>query len=72
MSVKGGHLEAVELLIDYEVDINSLTNDGASALTIAREYLREDHPVITLLIENGALDPMEEEELWWLQLTNEN
>ena len=58
-----GHLDAVELLLYYEVDINSLTYDGLSALTIAREFLRENHPVTTFLIENGAIDPTEEEEL---------
>ena len=61
--MKAGHLDAVELLIDYEVDINSLVNDGASALTIARQFLREGHPITQFLIDNGAIDPTEEDEL---------
>lgn len=56
-------MEAVELLLEYEVNINSLTESGASALTIAREFLKEEHPITKFLIENGAIDPFEEEEL---------
>ena len=62
-AVRNGHLEAVELLLYYKVDINSLVYEGSSALGIAREYLPEGHEVIDFLIQNGAVDPNEEEEL---------
>ena len=63
LAVRGGHFDAVDLMIDYDVDINSLTNAGDSPLTIAKNLLREGHPVTHLLIAHGGFDPIEEEEL---------
>lgn len=55
-AARAGNKKVIELLLNYNVNINNLADDGRSALAIARVFLTEDHEVINYLLENGALD----------------
>jgi ankyrin repeat protein len=62
-AVRSGHLKAVELFIEHNIDINKITYTGVSPLNIAREFLGKDHAVTKKLVENGAIDINVEGEL---------
>eukprot|EP00934_Nitzschia_sp_Nitz4_P008613 Nitzschia sp. Nitz4//scaffold43_size134323//64785//66265//NITZ4_003300-RA/size134323-augustus-gene-0.235-mRNA-1//-1//CDS//3329551951//8603//frame0 len=55
-AVRGGHVDAVKLLVDHGADVNSVTNfgEGVSPYNIALTFLSADHPVAMLLEELGA------------------
>ena len=56
-SVRGGHLEAVKLLVEHGADINVKSyGSGATALWWAKQTHEEDHPVIAFLESLGALE----------------
>lgn len=57
-AVRGGHLDAVKLLVKHGADVNSLTNhgDGVSPYNIALNSLSEDHPVAQYLLKLGAIN----------------
>ena len=48
---KGGSIEAIEILLEYGVDIREIDNDGLSAIDVAIKFRRED--VIRFCIEKG-------------------
>lgn len=54
-AVRTGSVDAVQILVDKGADVNALTKHGISALYLARGEHGEDHPVIDLLTEMGAL-----------------
>jgi ankyrin repeat protein len=49
-----GHLEIVKALIAKGADMNARTNDGASALGVARRYNKPE--VVEFLRSLGAVD----------------
>lgn len=54
-SVRGGHLEAVKLLVEHGADVNSKTDaNGATALWWAKQEHGEDSPVYDYLSSIGA------------------
>lgn len=56
-SARGGHLEAVKLLVEHGADINHKTyGSGGTALWWARQVHGDEHPVIAFLEEMGALE----------------
>jgi prolyl 4-hydroxylase len=57
-AVRGGHIDAVELLVKHGADINSVTNhgNGVSPYNIALHSLSADHPVAQYLSGLGAVD----------------
>lgn len=57
-AVRGGHYDAVKLLVEHGADVNSVTNfgDGVSPYYIARRSLSDPHPVAEFLAELGAVD----------------
>lgn len=56
-SARGGHLEAVKLLIEHGADTDLKTyHGGGTALWWAKKTHGEDHPVIEFLESVGALD----------------
>lgn len=57
-AARGGHKDAVEMLVGYGADINARTHHGtgATTLNIALTYLSKDHPVVEYLIERGAVN----------------
>jgi ankyrin repeat protein len=57
-AVRGGHMEALELLVKHGADINAVTNNGygASPYHIALHSLSAEHPVAQYLLELGAVD----------------
>lgn len=48
---KQGSIEAIEILLEYGVDIREIDNDGLSAIDVAIKFRRED--VIRFCIEKG-------------------
>lgn len=57
-AVRGGHVEAVRMLVENGADINSVTNFGAgvSPYNMALKGLSAKHPVSELLKEFGAVN----------------
>jgi len=57
-AARGGHTDALELLLAHGADINARTHHGkgSSPLNVAISALSEKHPVAQYLIEMGALD----------------
>jgi len=57
-AVRGGHIDAVRLLVEYGVDINAVTNgvDGVSPYNIAINSLSPNHQVTEFLESLGALN----------------
>lgn len=57
-AVRGGHIDAVRLLVEHGADINSITNDGqgVSPYNIAIKSLSASHPVAEFLAELGAVN----------------
>lgn len=57
-AVRGGHVDAVKLLVHHGADVNSLTNfgQGVSPYNIALKTLPEEHPMLAFLAELGALN----------------
>mmetsp|Transcript_18462 Transcript_18462/g.45318 ORF Transcript_18462/g.45318 Transcript_18462/m.45318 type:complete len:762 (+) Transcript_18462:139-2424(+) len=57
-AARGGHIEAVTMLVENGVDISGRTNAGRgwSALALARENLGETHEVVKYLRSIGAAD----------------
>lgn len=55
-AARGGHIEAVKLLVNNGADINAVTNNGtgASPLNIAVHSHSGDHPVAVYLSGLGA------------------
>jgi prolyl 4-hydroxylase len=53
--VRGGHADVVKLLIQNGANVNETTANGESALWWAKQMHGEDHPVVQLLEELGAL-----------------
>jgi prolyl 4-hydroxylase len=55
-AVRGGHMEAVQLLVKHGADINAVTNNGSgvSPYNIALHSLSEEHPVTQYLFGLGA------------------
>lgn len=57
-AVRGGHVDAVRLLVEHGADVNAVTNGGAgvSPYHIALRSFDASHPVAELLAELGAVD----------------
>jgi hypothetical protein len=57
-AVRGGHVEAVELLVKHGADINAVTNEGkgVSPYNIALRSLSAEHPISKYLVELGAVN----------------
>jgi hypothetical protein len=57
-AARGGHTDAIELLLAHGADINARTHGGkgSSPLNVAISALSEKHPVSQFLIEMGALN----------------
>jgi prolyl 4-hydroxylase len=56
-SARGGHLEAVKLLVEHGAELDVKTyGRGGTALWWAKQTHEEDHPVIEFLESIGALD----------------
>lgn len=55
---RGGHVDAVELLLAHGADINARTHEGkgSTPLHVAVSALSEKHPVSQFLISQGALN----------------
>jgi prolyl 4-hydroxylase len=53
--VRGGHEEIVKLLVENGANVNATTSNGASALWWAKQVHGDDHPVVQLLEELGAM-----------------
>jgi Ankyrin repeats (3 copies) len=55
-SVRGGHIDAIKLLVEHGADVNSKTNmDGATPLWWAKQEWGEDSAVYELLTGLGAI-----------------
>jgi prolyl 4-hydroxylase len=54
-AARSGSVEAVKLLVENGADMNVKTRNGETALYIAEHTNTEEHPVIDLLEEMGAL-----------------
>ena len=57
-AVRGGHIDAVRILVAHGADVNAVTNGGSgvSPYHIARRSLPESHPVTTFLAQLGGVD----------------
>jgi prolyl 4-hydroxylase len=57
-AVRGGHVDAVRLLVEHGADVNAVTNGGAgvSPYNIAVKGFSASHPVAELLAELGAVN----------------
>ena len=57
-AARGGHVDVVKYLVDNGADLNSKTGgkNGATALWWAKQRLGDDHPVVMLMEELGALE----------------
>ena len=57
-AIRGGHYDAVKLLVESGADYNAVTNqgDGVSPYHIAVRSWSEDHPVALYLEGLGAID----------------
>ena len=55
-SVRAGHLDAVQFFLGNGAKYDHITPQGYSPLNLARQYLEEDHPVVKLLVDVGAVD----------------
>jgi prolyl 4-hydroxylase len=56
-SARGGHLEAVKLLVEHGADVNIKSyGTNATALWWARQSVGDEHPVIEFLESLGALE----------------
>lgn len=57
-AVRGGHLDAVRLLVEHGADINAVTNGGSgvSPYNIAIKSFSAAHPVAEFLEELGAIN----------------
>ena len=56
-SARGGHVEAIKLLVKHGADVNAKTfGDGGTALYLAKQAHGAEHPVIDFLESIGALE----------------
>lgn len=57
-AIRGGHYDAVKMLIENGADMNAITNqgDGVSPYHIALRSLSKEHPVAQYLESLGAID----------------
>jgi prolyl 4-hydroxylase len=57
-AVRGGHVDAVRILVEHGADVNAVTNDGAgvSPYYIALKSFSASHPVAEFLAELGAVN----------------
>jgi prolyl 4-hydroxylase len=57
-AVRGGHIDAVRLLVEHGADINAVTNggEGVSPYNIAIKSFSPSHPVAEFLESLGALN----------------
>lgn len=56
-SARGGHVEALKLLVKHGADVNAKTfGDGGTALYLAKQAHGDEHPVIDFLESIGALE----------------
>ena len=55
---RGGHREAVELLLSYGADVNAVSNheEGSTPLRLAKEEHGHDHPLVEYLLSLDAID----------------
>jgi len=51
---RSGSIDVVEMLINHDVDINSLTREGGSPLYYAVNLHGHEHPMVSLLERQGA------------------
>jgi len=51
----GGHPEVIKMLIEYGADINAKTNDGDTPLYWATTDFGDEHPAVSMLMENGGV-----------------
>jgi hypothetical protein len=56
-AAKHGHLDIMQYLVDNGADVNAVAHirRGYAPLSIARDYLGDDHPVTKLLVSLGAV-----------------
>lgn len=52
---RGGHEDVIKLLVENGANVNETTSNGASVLWWAKQTHGEDHPVVQLLEELGAM-----------------
>ena len=57
-AARGGHKDAVELLVKHGADVNAVSNHGRgkTPLRLAVEEHGEDHPLVDYLLSLGAID----------------
>ena len=55
---RGGHREAVELLLSYGADVNAVSSheEGSTPLRLAKEEHGHDHPLVEYLLSLDAID----------------
>lgn len=55
---RGGHRDAVELLLSHGADVNAISNHGRgkTPLRLAKEIHGDDHPLVEYLLSLGAID----------------
>jgi ankyrin repeat protein len=56
-AARQGHLDILQYLVDNGADIHAVSkvNRGYAPLSVAQDYLGDDHPVTKLLVSLGAV-----------------